>query len=508
VIGHGGKRNFFISWQEHRGSWVTDLFFVSLGVALLLGPHLGRRALWEPDEGRYAEIPREMLATGDFVTPRLNGVKYFEKPPLFYWLEAATMRALGPAEWALRLPPALFALGGCLAVYAAGRRLFGRRAGLLAAAVLATSPLYFAIGQIVILDMAVSVELTAAFLAFLLAGREPPGRRLDLLIWIFWAAAALAVLTKGLIGIVLPGLIIGAWTLLFRRWEITRRIFQPSGVALFLLIAVPWHVLVARANPEFAWFYFVHEHFLRYTTKIHRRYEPFWFFLPILMVGLLPWTVFLPTAVRRARAAQGEEREVTDFLLLWAGLIFIFFSFSGSKLVPYILPTVPPLALLLGRAFAVGSEVGESRSAFPWKLPAVLIGASALFLTLLGAALPRFDREMSIREIAFDLRSRLRPGDIVVTFQDYYQGLPFYLGQTITVVAWQQSELSFGAGLEDTSAWMIDETRFRQLWISGQRVYLVGDERFEPPVASGAVSLVARSGRNLLLVNHPLRSSP
>lgn len=472
-----------------------DLVLLTLGVSLLLGPHLGRRALWEPDEGRYAEIPREMLATGDFVTPRLNGVKYFEKPPLFYWIEAGAMRALGSAEWVLRLPAALFALGGCQAVYAAGRRLFGRRAGLLAAAVLATSPLYFGIGQVVILDMAVSVLLTVALLAFLLATREPPGWRRRLRLWAFWAAAALAVLTKGLIGIVLPALVIGAWIVLFRRWDTLRMALQPSGIALFLLVAVPWHLLVVRANPEFAWFYFVHEHFLRYTTKIHNRYKPFWFFLPVLAVGLLPWTFFLPRALQQALAAEGEERQETAFLLLWAGLIFVFFSLSDSKLVPYVLPVAPPLALLLGRVLA-----GR-------RLP-VLIAASALFLTILAACLPRFDREMSIKALALDLRSRLRPGDVVVTYRDYYQGLPFYLGRKVTVVAWSRSELDFGTRVEDVSAWMIGDTQFWRLWNGPRTVYLVGDGRFEAPVASGVVRLVARSGRDLLLVNHPPGGSP
>ncbi|HEV7518506.1 MAG TPA: glycosyltransferase family 39 protein, partial [Thermoanaerobaculia bacterium] len=152
-----------------RGSWRRDLLLLALGFALLYGPHLGRRALWSPDEGRYAEIPREMVATGDWITPRLNGVKYFEKPPLFYWLEAGALRLFGPGEWAVRLAPALFALLGILAVYAAGRRLFGRQAGLWAGIVLGTSPLWFGLGEAVTLDMAVSALLTGALLAFLFA---------------------------------------------------------------------------------------------------------------------------------------------------------------------------------------------------------------------------------------------------------------------------------------------------------------------------------------------------
>jgi 4-amino-4-deoxy-L-arabinose transferase-like glycosyltransferase len=483
---------------EREGGWGRDLVFLTLGVALLLGPHLGRRALWEPDEGRYAEIPREMLASGDFVTPRLNGVKYFEKPPLFYWIEAGALRAFGPREWALRLPPALFALGGCLAVYAAGRRLFGRRAGLWAGAVLATSPLYCAIGHIVILDMAVSVLLTVSLLAFLLATREPRGWRRRLLLWAFWTAAALAVLTKGLIGIVLPGLVIGAWIVLARRWDALRMLLQPSGIALFLAIAVPWHLLAARANPGFAWFYFVHEHLLRYTTKIHGRYHPFWFFIPVLFAGLLPWTLLLPRALRSALAAPAEERRKTVFLILWAGIVFLFFSLSDSKLVPYVLPAVPPLALLAGRFLSVAGT---------WRLPVRMAAGSAVFLTVLLASLPWLDRQMSIRDLALRLRSRLRPGDVVVTYHEYYQGLPFYLGRTVTVAAWD-GELAFGRKAEDDSAWMIGEAGFERLWSGPRTVYLVGDQRFERPVESGAVHLAARSGPNLLLVNHPSRNVP
>src|SRR5947199_3447751 len=187
------------SFQGPRGFWGRDLLLLAFGFALLFGPHLGRRALWSPDEGRYAEIPREMVASGDYVTQRLNGIKYFEKPPLFYWAEAGALRLFGPEEWALRLAPALFALLGVLAVYAAGRRLYGRRAGLGAGAVLATSPLWFGLGEAITLDMAVSSLLTLAFLAFLFASRAETVWRRRLWIWAFYAAAALATLTKGLI---------------------------------------------------------------------------------------------------------------------------------------------------------------------------------------------------------------------------------------------------------------------------------------------------------------------
>ncbi len=314
------------------GGWGRDLVRLALALSLLFGAVLGVRALWGPDEGRYVEIAREMAASGDYVTPRLNGLKYFEKPPLFYWLEAGAIHLFGLREWAMRLVPALSALLGCLAVYAAGRRLFGRRAGLLAAAVLATSPLYYFLGNAITLDMTVSALLTAALLAFLVAFEEPEGRLRRNLLWTFYLALALATLTKGLMGIVIPGMILVAWMVLVGEWDLLRRMRLVSGTGLFLLVAAPWHVLVARANPEFLWFYFIHEHVLRYLTKIHDRYEPPWYFVPILLGGLIPWTVFLWPSLRTALPASWRDRRDRRkwkpelFLILWAVLIFGFFS--------------------------------------------------------------------------------------------------------------------------------------------------------------------------------------
>jgi 4-amino-4-deoxy-L-arabinose transferase-like glycosyltransferase len=561
------------------GFFRRDLLLLILGVVLLYGPHLGRRALWSPDEGRYAEIPREMVATGDWVTPRLNGVKYFEKPPLFYWIEAASLRLFGPEEWALRLAPALFALLGILAVYVAGRRLYGRRAGLWAGVVLATTPLWFGLGEAVTLDMAVSALLTVTLLAFLFASRAEDPRERRLWIWVFYAAAALATLTKGLIGIVIPGMVLGAWMLAtrdwrdWRDWRLIRLALSPAGIALFLAIAVPWHLLVSRANPEFAWFYFVHEHFLRYTTKVHKRYEPIWFFVPILLAGMLPWTVYLPRAIQNAwrrnaaNTADTEERRATLLLLLWAGLVFAFFSFSDSKLVPYILPVLPPLALLLGRELAAAWEAreGAGRRGLAYlslllfagilgtaflvlpRIPkaaefATLLGGyayalagslflmallpllfdragrggrggrpraalvaagvtAALFLTTLAASLPPLDPDRSVKALARTLRPRLQPGDEVASYHDYFQDLPFYLGRTVTVAAWR-GELEYGMAHEDVSRWMIGEDELWRRWNGPGRVYLVVDRR-STPAALATAQVVARSGNNRLLVNHP-----
>jgi 4-amino-4-deoxy-L-arabinose transferase-like glycosyltransferase len=389
-----------------RKSWLTDLLLLVVVFAALLGPSIGRRALWEPDEGRYAEIPREMVATGDYLTPRIDGIKYFEKPPLVYWVTAAAIRIAGTSEAAVRSPIALFALLGGMAVYVAGRRLFGRAAGLWSALALATSPLYLGLGQVLSLDMPVSALLTASLLAFLQAVREPPGWNRRLLLWAFYAAAALAVLSKGLIGVLIPALVIGAWILLTRQWRLIPVALAPTGILVFLAIAAPWHLLASRAHPEFAWFYFVHEHFQRYLTKVHNRYEPPWYFVPVLLGGLLPWSLFLPQALKNGWRTEPAERRETLFLALWAALVFGFFSMSDSKLMPYVLPAVPPLALLVGRWLARVMKYGQEtdqpsplRPALRLLLPLGLILAAAVvfwpappeeskdhaFLALLGA---------------------------------------------------------------------------------------------------------------------------
>ena len=563
---------------DRDGGWGRDLVLLIIILGALFGVALGARALWGPDEGRYVEIPREMVTTGDYVTPRLNGVKYFEKPPLFYWLEAAAIHLFGLREWALRLVPALSALLGCLAVYAAGRRFYGRRAGLLAAGVLATCPLYYFLGNAITLDMTVSVLLTVALLAFLVALQEPEGPRRRNLLWTFYLALALATLTKGLIGIVIPGMIVVAWMVLMGEWDLLRRIRLGSGAVLFLIVAVPWHVLVARANPEFLYFYFIHEHLLRYLTKIHARYEPPWFFVPVLLGGMIPWTAFLFPALRDALPLpwrsfwhRRRERRVELFLLLWAGLVFVFFSLSDSKLVPYILPVVPPLALLLGRhlgelwerqdtrelriacgallvlagglgvALALGPRLfaGQPKIAEPFAVLggrvyllagsllllgvvpfifarqrrpdrslAAVFACGVLFLLAFVVCLPVFNADRSTRSLALWLKPRLRPGDQVVTYRAYFQELPVYLQRRITVAGWR-GELEMGTEAENTSAWMIDLGTFERLWQGPGTVYLVTeDDRLDDLERAGLpLYVLARSGKVFVAVNHELAGS-
>ena len=332
--------------------WRRDLLLLAVAFGALYFFVLGRAALDPKDEGRYAEIPREMIASGDWVTPRLDGVTYFEKPPLLYWVVAASEEAFGPNEWAVRAPVALFGLAGVLLTYAAVRRIFGRPGGLAAAIVLGTAGFYAALARILVLDMAFSVLLSATLFCFILGVREAPGWRRR---WFFlglYASAALATLTKGLVGFLLPGAVMFLWLLLFDQWKRLRPLHLPTGLALALALAAPWHVLAAQRNPSWAHFYIVYEQWQRFlTTTGHDRAGPWYYFIPIVLGGLFPWIGFLWPALRRAAAGGWAARRAQAdrwFFPVWAAVIFLFFSASQSKLAPYILPVFPALAAIIG----------------------------------------------------------------------------------------------------------------------------------------------------------------
>ena len=337
---------------------------------------LGLRPLYKADESRYGEISREMLASGDWVTPRLNGFRYFEKPPLQYWTTAAFFSFLGEKDYAARLWTALAGFAGIVLVLYAGNRLWGPPAGLYAAAVLAGSPLYVLLGQVNTLDMGVSVFLVAALVAFLL------GRMLG-----FWAACAAAVLSKGLIGLVLPGMAVFLFMVWKRDWAIVQRIRPVAGPLVFLAIAAPWFVAVSAANPEFLHFFFIQEHFQRFTTEMHQRVEPFWYFVPILAAGIGPW--LLPFA----RSLVPRD-DATRLLAIWIAVVFFFFSASGSKLAPYILPIFPAAALLVGRSLA---REWSPRALLVQAMALIVVSATAaIVVPILATGYPHYARWISL----------------------------------------------------------------------------------------------------------------
>ena len=484
--------------------------------------NLEYRKLALSDEGRYSEIPRYMAQSGDWITPRLNGIKYFEKPPLQYWATAAAYNVFGEHHWTARLWPALTGFLGILVIFHAGSRLYGRTAGLYAALVLGSSLLYTLMAHILTLDMGLTFFLTLA-LAGLLLALDPRADAKANRLWmhVAWTGCALAVLSKGLIGVVLPVAVFVLYMLVKRDFALARRLHPISGGLLFLAIGAPWFIAVSLANPEFPQFFFIHEHLQRYTTTIHQRYQPWYYFIPILLIGIMPWlaTLFdaLIGAFRRNRSGGFDP---TLFLLLWTGFIFAFFSLSGSKLPSYILPIFPALALIIavrlttisGRALAwqlapvailalagliavpytarlasASIPVGLYQNQMPWLYAAAgtLLAGSMVamvcgwrgqvrravvvcaFTGLATAQLVLTSEDglapaHSTYHLVQKLQPYLKPGVPFYSVGSYEQTLPFYLKRTVTLVDYQD-EMAFGLKHEP-QLWVPDLATFERRW--------------------------------------------
>ncbi len=349
--------------KPNKGAYLLWLLLAIF--TILWFSNLEYRKLIKPDEGRYAEIPREMVADGNWVTPRLNGFKYFEKPPLQYWATAVAYEAFGDHAWTSRLWDALTGFAGVLLVWFAGARLFGRDAGRYAALLLGGSFLYAAMGHINTLDIGVTFFTTLGIVGLLLAQQEGAAASTQRnWMYVAWAALGLAVLSKGLIGIVLPGAALFLYSIFQRDLGVWKRMHWGAGLAIFFAVTAPWFYLVSKANPQFAWFFFWHEHIERFLTKIHDRYQPWYYFIPILLFGILPWTFVMLSTLwhtwRDSARAQPYAHSVwrsfrlpkafnpQRYLFIWAVFVYVFFSRSDSKLPSYLLPIFPTLALLMG----------------------------------------------------------------------------------------------------------------------------------------------------------------
>ncbi|GAB1235436.1 glycosyltransferase family 39 protein [Ferrigenium sp. UT5] len=484
------------------------LWLLILAVAVIWFGNLEYRKLIKPDEGRYAEIPREMVVSGDWVTPRLNDLKYFEKPPLQYWATAVAYEVFGEHQWTSRLWAALTGLAGVLLAGFAGARLFGRAAGIYAALILGSSSLYALMAHVNTLDMGVTFFISLGIFALLLGQQETQAAARRNWMLLAWAAMALAVLSKGLMGVILPGAALLLYSVFNRDFGIWLRMHWVSGLVMFLLVAAPWFVRVMHANPEFFQFFFIHEHFERFTTKVHGRYQPWYYFVPVLLMGMLPWTLLMFDALLRTwRGSATKARTFSPerFLLVWAVFIYFFFTLSSSKLPSYLLPMFPALALLMGKQLAAM----DPRRIFLLLVPVVpvlcallgvvayadrfadtpvqqeMYGAYAVWLTvallvwlagtvaalyglrrgnkavpvvalalssLLAAQIGlsgynTIARERSAYLIAAAIAPQIKPDVPFYSIHNYEQTLPFYLKRTLTLVDYQ-NEMAFGIGQE------------------------------------------------------------
>ncbi|HUI42263.1 MAG TPA: glycosyltransferase family 39 protein [Terriglobia bacterium] len=346
---------------------------------------LGRLPLTEPDEGRNAEVAREMLALHDGITPHFDGLTYLDKPVVFFWLVAGSFRVFGPSEWAARLPSALAALGTMMMVWLLGRSMYGERAGLIAALVFATSPMVMAFSRLVIFDMTLTFLVTAAMMAFWLAHAAEPRRRwLEYLVFL---AAGTATLTKGPVGLLLPLLSIVVYAAIQRKFARLKGLAWGRGLLLFLALTSPWFIVVSLRHPDFPRYAFWDESVLRFATGHARRGGSVFYYLPVFLIGFLPWSFPLLFAglnrIKRWRRLGSADHAAAAFLLAWALTVFVFFSISHSKLAAYVLPAFPALAVLMGKLWSaeVSPEPGRRRPDWLTAGFAVLIALGLLLAT-------------------------------------------------------------------------------------------------------------------------------
>lgn len=518
----------------NRLSWLIDMVMLGLFCAMFYFLWLGDYPLFTPDEGRYAEVAREMLVSHDFITPRVNGIAFLDKPALYYWLQALAMAVFGIHEWSIRFFPAIFGIAGSLAIYAAGRHLYDRRTGILTAIILATTPLYFCGAHYANLDLEVAVLISLSLLAFI--------NRFFITAYVF---AAFAFLTKGMIALAFPAMICGLWILLLSRWYLLREMRIMTGAILVTAIILPWFYLVQRANPEFLHYFFVTQQVSRFLSHgTFNNPSAHWFYVPVILLGALPWSGFMIPAIYNASKDIWQNKRahaIELFFLIWAIVIFVFFSIPRSKTVSYIFPVLPPLAMLTGRYLAThwdakkipaGLQIGGVCLALlsvilsgllfalplrawldlPLELtPTLFLAASELALfaiavvlffrrlsvpylfsicTLMSVVLmltlttgAKYMNPNTVKPLAQKLQPLLKPTDTVVNYFKFYQDLPIYLQRNLILVAnWQspniakrdnwQREMWYSMPFQNTDNILLNENAFWQRWHSQEQIYV------------------------------------
>jgi 4-amino-4-deoxy-L-arabinose transferase-like glycosyltransferase len=483
--------------------WLIDSILIVVLLGIFYAAWIGSYPLFTPDEGRYSEIAREMVISGDYITPRSNGVIFMDKPILYYWLQAIAINMFGLKEWALRFWPASIGVLGCFVVYITGRLLFNRQTGILSATILAINPLYYGASHYANLDIELAVFISNSLLFFITSLRASfQTKRIIYAIGAYFFAG-LAILTKGLMGLVFPMAIIGIWIVLLRRWQTFQKLNLMIGMAIILGIAAPWYIIMQKTNPDFFYFFFYVQHVLRFFSAIElNSKEPFWFYVPVLIAGFFPWSLFfLQSSYQKIRNIYnaGTYRETELFLLVWMFFIFIFFTVQTTKTLGYILLMLPAMSLFVGSYFSTlwndcqsskGYRLGIQgiillccfiaiilpiATYFPslevFKKAALYLNALAIislamgitiffvrkknvliificlamttgvFLLMLSVSAKALNYK-TIKPLSVQIKPYLKENDEIVSYSNYYFDLPIYLNvkKNITVVSdWSDS---------------------------------------------------------------------
>lgn len=491
---------------------------------------IGSYSVKEPDEGRYAEIPREMVETGDWVVPHLNYVRYFEKPVLSYWIVAASYKIFGVNEWAFRFTNALAAFICVLLAYCYVRKWLGGQIAFLSSVILTSSFGFFGIARVVTTDMFLTLWLFLALLSFYGYYRE----RRSHILYISYASLALATLVKGPVAIVLFGITVLIFLALERDLLFLKELKWLKGVSLYLIITLPWFVAVCLREREFFYFFFIDQNILRFLTTKHNRVGSIFFFFPVVFAGMFPWSLFIP----RALISLWGKKEIRLFII-WSLVVLTFFSISKSKLPPYILPAFPSLAIVLAclfqenwsRQFARRWEAlaliclllsGAIALTFPWwktgflqplistspEIPGImqalkpfctgviaiwtisaillflkpfrvtsvhfmLLAVSSLaFVTMLVLNLQVADRLNTTKRLALIINAHMEDADYLVDYGSFERSLPYYTKKRV-ILASYRGELAMGSRYQDAREFFLSEDAFLNLFKSDKHVFVV-----------------------------------